>query len=149
MMRVLLLFFALISSAFARTPAFDIGTVLESGLTGEQAKQVLIVVLNHEKYQLNKTGMDIDGPFKVDPNIPSQRGFWEFGLTYDSPKYGATQVLGRYAVSRLTGDVWETNLCKRYDFPKLRQVQAAIMEKTGKTRADEVEARRGLGCTDE
>jgi hypothetical protein len=76
--------------------------------------------------------MDIDGPFKVDPGIPSERGFWEFGLTYDSPKLGATQVLGRYAVSRLTGDAWETNLCKRYDFPSLKRIQSAIMARTKK-----------------
>jgi hypothetical protein len=67
-------------------------------------------------------------------------------LTYDSPKPGATQVLGRYAVGRLTGDVWETNLCKRYDFPSLKRVQAEIMARTKKTFADESDARRGLGC---
>jgi predicted nucleotidyltransferase len=63
--------------------------------------------------------------------------------------YGATQVLGHYAVSRLTGGVWETNLCKRFDFSKLRRMQAQIMQRTAKSRADEVEARRGLGFTDE
>ena len=96
-----------------------------------------------------KRGMDIDGPHKVDPNILSQCAYWEFGLTYDSPKYGATQILGSYAVSKFTGDVWETNLCKRYEFPSLRQIQHAVMRRTGRSFADETKARPGLGCTDE
>jgi hypothetical protein len=148
-MRLLLaLFTVVICTAMALPASFDPSQIREGGLTGDQAKQVLVVVLKHEKYRLEKRGMDIDGPFKVDPSIPSERGFWEFGLTYDSPKLGATQVLGRYAVSRLTGDVWETNLCKRYDFPSLKRIQAEIMTRTGKTFADEKEARQGLGCTD-
>lgn len=146
-MKHILLLPALLSYAMV-TQAADF-VIAQDGLTGEQAKQVLIEVLKYQKYQLAKKGMDIDGPFKVDPNIPSQRGFWAFGLIYDSPKYGATQVLGHYAVSRLTGDVWETNLCKRFDFPKLRRMQTQIMQRTAKSPADEVEARRGLGCTDE
>ena len=145
-MRPLLLFPLFACAMSTQSAEFVIG---QDGLTGEQAKQVLIEVLKYEKFQLTKKGMDIDGPFKVDPNIPTHCGFWAFGLSYDSPKYGATQVLGQYAVSRFTGDVWETNLCKRFDFPKLRRMQAQITLKTAKSRTDEVEARRGLGCTDE
>jgi len=147
-MKRAILFFALAGSALVHAENFNAAQV-HSELTADQARQVLIVVLKHEKIDIKKDGMDIDGPFKVDSGIPSQRGFWEFGVTFDSPKYGATQVLGRYAVSRLTGDVWETNLCRRYRFPKLGKIQAAIRLKTGKSIADEKDARRGLGCTEE
>lgn len=148
-MKCLRLLFFLGYVGLAQSAELTSAPIAKDGLTGDQARQVLIVVLKHEKFQLNKQGMAIDGPFKVDQSIPSQRGFWEFGLTYDSPKYGATQVLGRYAVSRFTGDVWETNLCKHFDFPALSRLQARIELNTGKTRNDEAEARRGLGCVDE
>lgn len=148
-MRYFLLFFALFGAAIAHDTALDATKVSRHGLTGAQARYVLKLVLEHEGYDLNKRGMDIDGPFKVDPAIASQRGYWEFGLTFDAPGYAATEVLGRFAVSRLTADVWETNLCRRYDFPALSQLQTMVMRKTGKTRADEIAARRGLGCTNE
>lgn len=148
-MKHLLLFLFLSYAAFARSQEFNGRQIDKDGLTSEQAKRVLVVVLKHEKFRLERKGMSIDGPFKVDANIPSQRGFWEFGLIYDSPKYGATQVLGRYAISRFTGDVWETNLCRHYDFPALKRLQAQIVFKTGKSLTNETEARLGLGCSDE
>lgn len=148
-MKRFLILFVLAGAGVAHAQNFSADQIRNNELTGEQAQQVLIIVLKHEKIQINKRGMDIDGPFKVDPNIPSQRVFWEFGVIFDSPKYGATQVLSRYAVSRLTGDVWDTDRCKRYNFSALRKIQAAIMHKTGKALSDETEARRGLGCTDD
>jgi hypothetical protein len=134
------------SLAFSFPAALAGDYAAPGGLTAEQAKAVLIVVLNHEGYLLNKSGMDIDGPLQIDPSIPSERAFWEFGLTFDSPNAGATKVLGQFAVGRLTGDVWETNLCKNYSFPSLKRLQRKIMETTKRSFADEAEARRGLGC---
>jgi hypothetical protein len=66
----------------------------------------------------------------------------------ETPRAGATEALRLYAVSRRTGDVWETNLCQRYDFPALRAAQDKIQQITGHSLADEQDARQGLGCTE-
>lgn len=77
---------------------------------------------------------------------PPNRGFYTFSVTFDSPKAAATDVVGAFAVSRLTGDVWETNLCKRYAFPALRAAQRRIMARTHGSFRAETAARQGLGC---
>jgi hypothetical protein len=147
---VLFFFFMLTGRSYAQSSKHNIDQIQESGLTGEQAKRVLIVVLKHEGYHLNKRGMGIDGPHKINPTYPADRVFWSFGLLYGRPKAGSIDTLGSYAVSRFTGDVWETLFtCKHFDFPELKQIQTQIMQKTQKSFADETEARRDLGCTDE
>lgn len=132
-------------SAIAKSDGFQADAVQATGLTTEQAQQVLIVMLKHEKLLMTKPGFDIEALRSSHP------GYQDFGVTYDSPKAAATDVIGWFSVSKMTGDIWETNLCKRYAFPQLRRIQAAIMKRTGKTFASksEVTARRGLSCTDE
>jgi hypothetical protein len=127
----------------AMTPGpLNASQVQADGLTIDQAKQVLVMVLKHEKLFMKKPGFNIE-------DIEFVTGYVNFFVTYDSPKAAATDVIGGFAVSPRTGDVWEANLCKRYDFPALKRVQATIMQHTGKTFASEVSERRGLGCTDE
>lgn len=142
---LMLLLLMFVATALAKAPDFDVAKVQKSGLSAEQARQVLTLVLVHEKYRLCKRGLGIEGPFKGSL-VP---GYFSFSLEFESAENGATQVLGMYRISKFTGDVWEFNLCQRYDFPKLKEIQAAIMKKTGKSFADETAARRRLGCTDE
>jgi hypothetical protein len=42
-------------------------------------------------------------------------------------------TLGLFAVSKLTGDVFDINTCKRYSFPELERLQKKIMKQTGET----------------
>lgn len=126
----------------ARPVPLTASQVQTEGLTSAQARQVLVMVLKHEKLFMNKPGFNIE-------DIEFVPGYVNFHVTYDSPKAAATDVIGAFAVSPRTGDVWETNLCKRYEFQALKRVQGTIMQRTGKTFASEVGERRGLGCTDE
>lgn len=142
----LFLFLALaVFSATAKSDGFEPDAVDATGLTTEQAQQVLIVMLKHEKFPMKKPG------FYIEALNPNQPGYHDFSVAYDSPKVGATDVLGWFAVSKMTGDIWELHSCKRYAFRQLRRIQAAIMKQTRKTFASESEVtlRRGLGCTDE
>ena len=129
--------------AVASPAPLDESTVQRTGLSAAQARQVLRVVLRHERFPVGKAG------FYIETLASGNRGYREFGVTFESPQAAATTVLGAFAVSRMTGDVWETNLCKRYAFPELEQLQARIMKRTHQTFATEVGERRKLGCSDE
>jgi len=135
--------------ASANPSAFKVDAVQASGLTRAQAKELLVVVLRHEKYKLNAPGVFVDGDLYDDKGNPPHPGYYDFSVGSDSPKEGATNYAGLFSVSVLTGDVWEINLCKRFAFPLLHKIQAAIMRRTGKTLAQESSERKGLGCTDE
>ncbi len=138
--------FLILSAALpAENLPLDAGHISKDGLSREQARQVLTMVLRHEGYKLGKPGMYIED-LKITAGNDPHPGYFDFGLSYDTPKAGATAVLGSYAVSRMTGDVWETNLCKRYSFVKLRRLQKIISERTGKSFAGEDKERSGLGC---
>ncbi len=142
----------LISVAFSAevgAAPFKSAEVRENGLTKDQAKQVLMVVLRHEKYRLSMPGVFIDGNLADEQGNPPHPGYFDFSLGYDSPKAGATDYLGLFSVSVKTGDVWEINSCKNFHFPALAQLQAMIMKRTKQTFAGEKDARKGLGCTDE
>jgi hypothetical protein len=127
--------------------ALDADKISPQGLSRDQAEAVLRVVLKHQRYDPNKLGMDIHALHKKDGSDPHP-GFYDFSFIYDTPTSGATEVLGAYAVSRFTGDVWEVNLCKRYSMRDLKNLQKIIMERTGKTFAGEKKERLGLGCSD-
>jgi hypothetical protein len=120
-----------------------------TGLMREQAKQVLLVVLKHEHYKLRGASIFINGDLADDKGNPPHPGYYDFSLGDDSAHEGATHYRGLFSVSVLTGEVWEINLCKRFEFRQLKRIQTAIMKKTGKTFADERAARKGLGCTDD
>ena len=116
------------------------------GLSRDQAKAVLSIVLKHQRHDLNKTGMSVEELHRKDGSDPHP-GYYDFGLSYDTPEAGATQVLGAYAVSRFTGDVWELNLCKRFSPRDLKKLQKIIMARTGRSFSSEKMERIGLGCT--
>jgi hypothetical protein len=128
----------------------DLGQIASEGLSRAQAKQVLIIIIKHQKIvRLGKAGVFIDGDLRDENGNPPHPGYFDFALGYDDPKAAATGYMGTFSVSILTGDVWETNRCERYAFPALQRIQENIMKQTGKTMADEKMQRRGLGCTDE
>lgn len=143
---------AILHNLTACTPAQikePLGLVAPSGLTREQAQKILISALNNQGYQLNKAGVFIDGDLTDEEGNPPHPGYFDFSLGYDGPTSGATEYWGLFSVSRLTGDVWEINTCKRLESRVLQGLQESVMAKTGKTMAEETTQRKGLGCTDE
>ena len=120
-----------------------LGQVQAEGLSTKQAKKMLVMVLRHERLMSDQPGFNIEA---IEKSVP---GYIIFFVTLDSPRASATNVIGSFAVSPLTGDVWETNLCKRYTFKALKKIQAEIILRTRKTFASEVNERRHLGCTND
>lgn len=145
---IVLLLLVLPCVVLAGSPTIGLSKFSAKGLSKTQARQVLLVVLEHEKFSPNSPGMYIENLTKKN-GTAIHSGYYDFGLSYESPDAGATQTLGLFAISRFTGDVWELNLCRRYSFSKLDKLQQAITQATKKTFADEKKQRRGLGCTDE
>lgn len=125
-------------SSCAATPVIS-GQIRHDGLSTDQTRELLVMMLRHEKLFINKPGFSIE-TVRIIP------GYINFHVTWDSPKAAATDVIGEFAVSPLTGDIWEINNCKRYSFKQLSQVQAEITKQTGKTFADEATVRQGMGC---
>ncbi len=144
---LLLMFFA--HAAFAASFSLAGQPIDSAGLTQTQARQVLVMVLKHEKFKISRPGVFIDGDLTTPDGKPPHPGYYDFSVGSDSPSAGATEYLGLFSVSAATGDVWEINLCRRYIFPDLSVAQKAIMKRTGKTFESEKPERRGLGCTDE
>ncbi|AZC26687.1 MULTISPECIES: hypothetical protein [Pseudomonas] len=123
--------------------------IASTGLSREQAQQVLLVALKHQDYPMSKPGVFVDGDLQDESGKPPHPGYFDFSLGYNDPKAGATEYWGLFSVSLNTGDVWEINSCKRLDGGELRALQGQIMGRTGKTLVDEEPQRQGLGCEDE
>ncbi|EAA5455683.1 hypothetical protein DQC86_24020 [Salmonella enterica subsp. enterica] len=152
---VLLLLFTILSvSSYAQVlvsniPVFDLTKLNQEGLTETQAQALLVLSLKNKKYNITLPGVFMDEALKNDQGKPFHSGYYSFGVGYDSPSAGATDIWGLFSVSPKTGDIWEEYSCERISFPALQKIQQEIMKKTGATFASEVVQRRGLGCTDE
>lgn len=134
-------------SSFANQLSFVAGDVPITGLTKEQAKQVLMLVLRQDKYHLSKnSGMYIDGDLQTPDGKPNRPGYYDFSLSYETPEAGATAYLGYYAVNIKTGDVWEVESCVHYNFQALRRIQREITRRTGTALTNEKTARDEVGC---
>lgn len=120
--------------------------IAKTGLTKQQAKQVLILVLEHDKFRLSAPGMFIDDDLQGPNGEPNRPGYFDFSLSYDTPKAGASAYLGYYSVNIKTGDVWEVESCIHYDFPELRKLQHKIVHQTGIHLLKEEVARNEVGC---
>jgi len=132
-------------ACYAGAPGVDTGSFDPAGLTEAQAKELLNLVLHHER--LVASGVTVDFERLLgDDGHDLHPAYFTFGVSTDDPRSAATSVVGLIAIGRMTGDVWELNLCRRYSFPELRRIQKAITQRTRKTIAAEKEQRRGLGC---
>lgn len=131
----------------ASAEQFDAQNIQPTGLTAEQAKQVMAIVMKHLHNNLSDSETWIEGPYiDKETGKPVEPGYYHFGLIdYDS-KGGAADTLGSFLVNAVTGDVWDIEICKRYRFPALSTIQERIMAKTGKRLATEGEAKEELGC---
>jgi hypothetical protein len=130
------------------TQSVQLGELHSRGLTSEQAKKILIFTLKHEGYKLSRAGVFFDGPLVSENGSPYIPGYYNFGLGYNDPDAGAVDSWGLFAVNVSSGEVWETNKCKRYSFPALHRIQRRVRAKTQITEAEERIQRRGTGCTE-
>lgn len=145
MMRRFLPALVFAGSAMAGEPGLSPDQIAATGLTKPQARAVLVVVLQHLKFKLNAPGMFLDGDLGKS-GAPIRPGYYDFSLSYDTPKAAATAYLGYYSVNIMTGDVWESEQCEHYSFPALRKLQKNIMRRTGTAMLPEDKARAGVGC---
>lgn len=122
----------------------DLDKIDPVGLNRDQAKKVLLIVLEHEKIRHDRPGLIVKADIP-----PPHPGYYDFSVGRVEAKTGAIRPLGRYAVSRQTGDAWEIGRCRRYDFPALDAAQRKIMARTGKGFDEERAERLRLGCGDE
>jgi hypothetical protein len=136
----------LATSAQARPLPGGADDVASTGLTLQQARKVLVVVLKHEKFRLSDPALSIDDHVNGPSGDPDRPGYYNFSLAYENPKAGATAYLGYYAVNIKTGDVWEVESCVRYQFPALRALQREIGQRTGAPLASNKAARDEIGC---
>jgi hypothetical protein len=59
------------------------------------------------------------------PNIAiRRRDFYTFEVSFRNP--AGMQVLGHYAVHKVTGAVWEFVVCRKLDSEGLRRLQSAL-----------------------
>lgn len=143
----LFLLACLLAGSRVQAEPLDAANIQASELTAEQAKQVLTVVLKHLHYKMSNRDLWIDGPWPGDEKGTLFRpGYYDFGLVYSNPKAAASNVLGHYAVNATTGDVWETERCRRYRFPALSAIQERISARTGRQLASDAIARGEIGC---
>ncbi|EHX7026064.1 hypothetical protein K1998_004196, partial [Salmonella enterica subsp. enterica serovar Typhi] len=138
----LLLFTILSVSSYAQVlvsniPVFDLAKLNQEGLAETQAQALLVLSLKNKKYNITLPSVFMDEALKNDQGKPFHSGYYSFGVGYDSPSVGATDIWGLFSVSPKTGDIWEEYSCERISFPALQKIQQEIMKKTGATFASE------------
>jgi hypothetical protein len=120
-------------------------TAAQHRLTAHQARQLVTLVAEHEHIDLSDTHIEMNSMDLGREFIP---GFVSFIVIRESTSPGPDETLRRYAISRRTGDVWEINLCTRYDFPELTRMRRTFALTSGASPDDLAAEGRELGCTD-
>ena len=148
------LLFTTLSLAYAHPTLPNPALVSESGLTAQQAEQVLRFVLVRGKYGkiITLRGAYIEGSFFDKDGKQSIPGFYTFRLAHDSPKVGATDYFGPFVVSQKTATVWDVGLgsgCKKFESAALARLEVAIIKKTKAPPPDENILHDNFDCLNE
>jgi hypothetical protein len=114
-------------------------------LTAHQAHQMVTLVAKHDHIDLSDTHIELNSMDLGRDFIP---GFVSFILIRESTSPGPDETLRRYAVSRRSGDVWEINLCTRYDFPELTRLRRVYALSAAPSAGDLAAEGKELGCTE-
>ena len=127
--------------------AMCLGTEINAGseqISPAQARSVALLVARHDNINVDDPDIVVDS---MDGNGAFVPGYLSFIIIAVDPHVpGKDHTLAMYAVSPRTGDVWELNLCKHYDFPDLVRMQHAIQRKTGSHLSDETASAKSMGC---
>jgi hypothetical protein len=137
---------ALSASAATQAANAPWSDVTATGLTKDQAQRVLRLVLQHQKIRVDDPKISIDDSLSGPTGDPDRPGYWGFSVSFDNPKAGAIAYLGEFDINMRTGDAWDVESCIRFDFPKLREAQQAIMARTGGSLQADKAARDEVGC---
>lgn len=125
----------------AQTPAHP-----QHRLTPSQGRRLVLLVLRHDAIDLSDTHIELNSMDLGRDFIP---GFLSYNVMRESTTPGPDETLRRYAVNRSTGDVWEFNLCTRYDFPQLTRLRRILTGHATASRADIAAQSKELGCTEQ
>ncbi len=135
---------ALLSCGPALARPLDVSKVRPTGLTVNQAKRLLMLVLQHERIDMSDSAWWIEEPFRGGDGL--YKGYRTFSLVYSHPENAMSFTHGHYAVDVMTGDVWVANGCKHITFPALSRLQHGISLRTGKKRPRAAVARENFDC---
>ncbi len=116
----------------------------EVTISGDEAKEVVGMVLRHQKFPSSSPHCDIENLDKNGKVFAP--GYYAFGASCDFPNNPTTSPWGTYLVSPRTGDVLNYDTCKWLSYSDLRQRQKQIMLQTGATEASERKYRDSTGC---
>jgi hypothetical protein len=131
----------LMAAAFCFGPGIRAGS---DQISSAQARSVALMVARHDSINVDDPDILVDS---MDGNGAFVPGYFSFILIAVDPHVpGKDHTLAMYAVSPRTGDTWELNLCKHYDFPELERVQRSIQRKTGSHLSDETASAKTMGC---
>lgn len=112
-------------------------------LTHGEARQLARLVAEHEHIDLNNQWIEFDS---MDAGAPYLRGFASFTVVREAQTPGPDTTLGRYAVNRRSGNVWEMTLCRKYDFPALAALRKKLTGRAEAGAAEDAAERKDLGC---
>ena len=94
-------------------------------ITREQARSLV-----HTTLRLRGDNVSTRQIQESTDNIP---GYYTFGA-YRSPQGNVQDILGWFAVSQRTGQVWDTTSCNLYAFPTLERERKKIVRRATKSR---------------
>jgi hypothetical protein len=97
----------------------SVGWARTRDLTEAEARQLTIEALDPSARGLPGLALDQYENIK-NPD------FYEFAVTWDPGEREGSVMVGFFAVSRATGDVWRLVVCRQVDSPGLRRLQHAI-----------------------
>ena len=116
----------------------------ERTISVDEAKQLLGIVLRHQKFPLSSSYCSVENLDKNGKEFDP--GYYAFGASCDFPNTPATSPWGTYLVSPRTGEVLNYDTCKWLSYSDLHQRQKQITLQTGATVANEEKYRDRTGC---
>ena len=111
-------------------------------VTSEEALRLVKMALLHDGHDPETPGLVLT---EITDNTGRDAfaGFRMFSLAFEAETGGSNNI-ATYAVSKKTGDLWDSDRCVRYTFPELKVEQQKIMKRTGSTFESEAMERKAL-----
>ena len=110
-------------------------------LSKAEAQELVTVGLGSRAKELPHFGLD-DLPSKD----PKEKDFYLFEASFSNP--GGMQIVGHYAVHKITGAVWKLDICERVDSTALQKLQETIRRRIGVTPEKLKQLANALPCYD-
>ena len=91
---------------------------------------LLVAYLRSQGFDTKEYPLDIDEFTAI-----SAKGFYLYDLHSLGP-HGSFQHVGTYGVNAETGDIWDTDLCRRLDTSPIASLEKLVREKIGLSKSD-------------